>query len=156
MNIFNAFLPLIGVIIGGLITFIMQRSQLKKEFELDIYHKTARKKEEAILALKEIIILSNKNEIYKDECDDYYFFHDKYKQHISSAIYERLEYLSSDALRVFNNLEGDLYELEHGLVMNIGKQDDKHLTETYQKLINQIRSDLYNLITTSVLSDIYR
>lgn len=156
MNILNAFLPLIGVIIGGLITFIVQRSQLKKEFELDIYHKMAIKKEEAILALKEIIILSTKNEIYKDECDDYYFFHDKYKQHISSAIYERLEYLSSDALHVFNNLEGDLYELEHGLVMNIGKKDDKHLTETYQKLINQIRSDLSNLITTSVLSDIYR
>lgn len=156
MNILNAFLPLIGVIIGGLITFIMQRSQLKKEFELDIYHKTAIKKEEAILALKEIIILSNKNEIYKDECDDYYFFHDKYKQHISSAIYERLEYLSSDALNVFNNLEGNLYELEHGLVMYIGKQDDKHLTETYQKLITQIRNDLSNLIKTSVLSDIYR
>ena len=66
MNILNAFLPLIGVIIGGLITFIVQRSQLKKEFELEIYHKMAIKKEEANLALKEINILSNKNEIYTD------------------------------------------------------------------------------------------
>lgn len=156
MNILNAVFPLIGVMIGGLITFITQRSQLKKEFEMDIYHKTIIKKEEAILALKEIIILNNKHEIHKDEYENYHFFHKRYEKYISSAIYDSIEYLSSDALKIFNNLEGDLYELEQGLTIYEGQKDEKDLTKIYQKLIKQIREDLSKLIKTSLLSDIYK
>ena len=142
--------------LGGLITFLTQRSQLKKEFEFDIYHKTIIKKEEAILALKEIIILNNKHEIHGDEYKNYHFFHSRYEKYISPAIYGSIEYLSPDALEIFNNLEGDLYELEQGLTIYEGEKDGKHLTETYQKLIKQIREDLSKLIRTSLLSDIYK
>lgn len=156
MNILNALLPLLGVMIGGGITFITQHFQLKKQFELDVYHKKTAKKEEAILALKEIILLNSEYEVHKDEYEAYYFFHDKYKEYISPAIYRNIEYLSCDALELFNNLEGDLYELKHGLVTYKGEMDDKHLTETYKKLINQIGKDLSKLIKTSLLSDIYK
>ena len=156
MNILNALLPLLGVMIGGGITFITQHFQLKKQFKLDVYHKKTAKKEEAILALKEIILLNSEHEVHKDEYADYYFFHDKYKEYISPAIYKSIEYLSCDALKLFNNLERHLYELKHDLVTYEEENDNKHLTETYQKLINQIREDLSKLIKTSLLSDIYK
>ena len=156
MNILSALLPLLGVIIGGGITFITQHFQLKKQFNLDVYHKKIAKKEEAILALKEIILLNNEHEVHKDEYEAYYFFHDKYKEHISPAIYRNIEYLSCDALELFNNLEGDLYDLKHGLVTDEGEKDEKHLTETYQKLIKQIRRDMSKLVNISLLNDIYK
>ncbi|MEH7126518.1 hypothetical protein V7127_25330 [Bacillus sp. JJ1773] len=144
MEIIKDALPLLGVIVGGLITFLVQNNSIRKNqrFEREKLQKDElnKKDEKKFQVFNEILHLNTKLRVqthdmrYGPELDE-----KKYVEHIRPLLYEIYHLLSEEIINEVEKIE-DVFDRQYALEEE-AEDDAELLGQTYRKIIFLIKQE---------------
>ncbi|AIF68139.1 hypothetical protein GZ22_16875 [Terribacillus saccharophilus] len=154
-ELLKALPSLLGVLIGGLITFFVQNTTVRKQqkwearkIEIDIYYKEQTLKFQTfnkILQLNRFCNVLEYDIHYGPELNE-----KNYRKHIRPLLFDIFHLLENSLAKDINNIE-EIYERQHAVGEEYS-EDKKALSESYQNIIKSINGQFKLLRESKHLS----